>query len=56
MKTVLARFKTYGKQTDELKAGEALAVIAPTRRDQPKKGKGKDKSKKGSEKGKDKPK
>lgn len=36
MKTVLARFKTYGKQTAELKQGEALAVIAPTRRDAPK--------------------
>jgi L-fuculose-phosphate aldolase len=57
MKTVLARFKTYGKQTDELKAGEALAVIAPTRRDGPKQDKGKDKSKKDkSKKGKDKPK
>jgi len=45
MKTVLARFKTYGKQAGELKSGEALAVIAPTRRDAPKAGK-KDKSKK----------
>ena len=55
MKTVLARFKTYGKQTDELKAGEAVAVIAPTRRDQPKKDKGKDKSKKDkAQKGKEK--
>jgi L-fuculose-phosphate aldolase len=45
MKTVLARFKTYGKQTNELKSGEALAVIAPTRRDAPK-GAKKDKSKK----------
>jgi L-fuculose-phosphate aldolase len=52
MKTVLARFKTYGKQTADLKAGEALAVIAPTRRDQPKKDKGKDKSKKGKGKSK----
>jgi L-fuculose-phosphate aldolase len=57
MKTVLARFKTYGKQTDELKAGEAVAVIAPTRRDEPKKGKGKNKTKKDkSKKGDDKPK
>lgn len=54
MKTVLARFKTYGKQTDELKAGEAVAVIAPTRRDQPNKAKGNDKSKNTSKKGKDK--
>jgi L-fuculose-phosphate aldolase len=55
MKTVLARFKTYGKQTDELKAGEAVAVIAPTRRDQSKKDKGKDKSKKDkAQKGKEK--
>jgi L-fuculose-phosphate aldolase len=46
MKTVLARFRTYGKQTGELKSGEALAVIAPTRRDAPKKHKGKDKPKK----------
>jgi L-fuculose-phosphate aldolase len=54
MKTVLARFKTYGKQTGELKAGEAVAVIAPTRRDGPKKDKGKDKSMKDkSKKGKD---
>ena len=51
MKTVLARFKTYGKQTSDLKAGEALAVIAPTRRDEPKKGK-KDKTKKGKGKSK----
>jgi L-fuculose-phosphate aldolase len=55
MKTVLARFKTYGKQTQDLKAGEALAVIAPTRRDEPKKDKGKDKPKKDrAKKGKDK--
>ncbi|MGE0004512.1 MAG: class II aldolase/adducin family protein [Parvibaculaceae bacterium] len=46
MKTVLARFKTYGKQAGELKTGEALAVIAPTRRDAPTKGKGKGKPKK----------
>ncbi|MGE0238067.1 MAG: class II aldolase/adducin family protein [Parvibaculaceae bacterium] len=52
MKTVLARFKTYGKQTGELKSGDALAVIAPTRRDAPKKNKGKDKSKKGKGKSK----
>jgi L-fuculose-phosphate aldolase len=55
MKTVLARFKTYGKQTNELKAGEAMAVIAPTRRDESKKGKGKSKRDK-SKKGKGKPK
>ena len=55
MKTVLARFKTYGKQTDELKSGEALAVIAPTRRDAPKKNQGKGKPKKDkSKKAKDK--
>ena len=45
MKTVLARFKSYGKQADELKSGEALAVIAPTRRDAAKKDKGKGKGK-----------
>jgi L-fuculose-phosphate aldolase len=39
MKTVLARFKTYGKQAGELRSGEALAVVAPTRRDAPKPGK-----------------
>jgi L-fuculose-phosphate aldolase len=55
MKTVLARFKTYGKQTQDLKAGEALAVIAPTRRDEPNKDKAKDKPRKDkSKKGKDK--
>ena len=37
MKTVLARFKTYGKQSDELVKGEALSVIAPVRRDEAKK-------------------
>ena len=36
MKTVLARFKTDGKQAADLVKGEALAVIAPTRRDAPK--------------------
>ncbi len=35
MKTVLARFKSYGKQSNELEKGVALAVIAPTRRDSP---------------------
>jgi L-fuculose-phosphate aldolase len=45
MKTVLARFKTYGKQAPDLKAGEALAVIAPARRDAPKMDKGKGKAK-----------
>jgi L-fuculose-phosphate aldolase len=55
MKTVLARFKTYGKQASDLKAGEALAVIAPTRRDAPKKDKSNDKPKKDkSKKAKDK--
>jgi L-fuculose-phosphate aldolase len=55
MKTVLARFKTYGKQTQDLKSGEALAVIAPTRRDEPKKDKGKGKPRKNkSKKAKDK--
>jgi L-fuculose-phosphate aldolase len=55
MKTVLARFKTYGKQTNELKAGEAMAVIAPTRRDGSKKDKSKskkDKAKKAKDKSK----
>ncbi|MFO0992767.1 MAG: class II aldolase/adducin family protein [Hyphomicrobiales bacterium] len=33
MKTVLARFKSYGKQTDELEKGTAVAVLPPTRRD-----------------------
>ncbi|MEO1090527.1 MAG: class II aldolase/adducin family protein, partial [Pseudomonadota bacterium] len=33
MARVLARFKTYGKQTDELAAGDAPAVEAPVRRD-----------------------
>lgn len=37
MTTVLARFKTYGKQTDELGKGDALSVIGPVRRDAPKK-------------------
>jgi L-fuculose-phosphate aldolase len=36
MKTVLARFKTYGKQAGDLGKGEALAVVAPDRRDAPK--------------------
>ena len=35
MKTVLARFKSYGKQAKDLVKGEALAVVAPTRRDPP---------------------
>ena len=39
MTTVLARFKTYGKQSDELGKDEAHAVVAPVRRDEPKKGK-----------------
>ena len=33
MQRVLARFKTYGKQTQELQAGDTPAVEAPTRRD-----------------------
>jgi L-fuculose-phosphate aldolase len=37
MKTVLARFKTYGKQPDELKKGDALSVVGPVRRDVSKK-------------------
>jgi L-fuculose-phosphate aldolase len=43
MTTVLARFKTYGKQPDELDKNEAHAVFAPVRRDDPKKNKKKDK-------------
>jgi L-fuculose-phosphate aldolase len=39
MTTVLARFKTYGKQPSEQKPGEAQAVDAPQRRDAPKKDK-----------------
>ncbi|MGQ0483997.1 MAG: class II aldolase/adducin family protein [Hyphomicrobiales bacterium] len=34
MKTVLARFKTYGKQAGELGKGDAPAVAAPVRRDE----------------------
>jgi L-fuculose-phosphate aldolase len=33
MTTVLARFKTYGKQPDQLKKGDALSVVGPVRRD-----------------------
>ncbi|MEL6523404.1 MAG: class II aldolase/adducin family protein, partial [Pseudomonadota bacterium] len=33
MQGVLARFKTYGKQPDELTEADAPAVEAPTRRD-----------------------
>jgi L-fuculose-phosphate aldolase len=33
MASVLRRFKTYGKQQDELDEGEAHAVVAPQRRD-----------------------
>ncbi len=36
MKTVLARFKTYGRQAGELGKGDAPAVMAPVRRDPPK--------------------
>jgi L-fuculose-phosphate aldolase len=39
MTTVLARFKTYGKQSDELGKDEAHAVFAPVRIDVPKKDK-----------------
>ena len=39
MTTVLARFKTYGKQPGELGKNEAHAVFAPKRRDEPKKSK-----------------
>ncbi len=35
MKTVLARFKSYGKQSAELGKGEAPAVTGPIRRDAP---------------------
>ncbi|CAN5295626.1 class II aldolase/adducin family protein [soil metagenome] len=37
MQTVLARFKSYGKQPGNIAAGESLSVFAPTRRDTPKK-------------------
>ena len=40
MTTVLARFKTYGKQPGELKKGDALSVTGPVRRDAPKKSAG----------------
>jgi L-fuculose-phosphate aldolase len=44
MKTVLARFKSYGKQPGDLAKGESHSVLAPTRRDAPKSdGKKKDK-------------
>jgi len=33
MKTVLARFKSYGKQPSELGKGESQSVMPPTRRD-----------------------
>lgn len=39
MTTVLARFKTYGKQPGELGKNDARAVFAPERRDKPAKGK-----------------
>lgn len=35
MTTVLARFKTYGKQPDQLSKTDAPAVMAPVRRDKP---------------------
>jgi L-fuculose-phosphate aldolase len=36
MTTVLARFKTYGKQPGELRKGDAPSVTGPVRRDVPK--------------------
>jgi L-fuculose-phosphate aldolase len=45
MTTVLARFKTYGKQPDELGEDEAHAVVAPVRRDEGGKKDGKKKKK-----------
>jgi len=44
MQTVLARFKTYGKQSTELGKDEAPAVTGPIRRDTPKAEKKKRKS------------
>ncbi len=37
MTTVLARFKTYGKQPDDLDENDAQSVIGPVRRDEAKK-------------------
>lgn len=37
MSSVLARFKTYGKQSKDIKPGDAAAVVGPVRRDKPKK-------------------
>ncbi len=37
MTTVLARFKTYGKQPDDLNENDAQSVIGPVRRDEAKK-------------------
>ena len=45
MKRVLARFKTYGKQSDELAEGDAPAVEAPVHRDRPEAAGGKKKTK-----------
>ena len=39
MTTVLARFKTYGKQTGDLNKNDAQSVVGPVRRDEPKKAK-----------------
>ena len=39
MTSVLARFKTYGKQPGDLIEGDALSVVGPVRRDEPKKSK-----------------
>ena len=37
MKTVLPRFKTYGKQVGDIGKDEVSAVVPPVRRDTPKK-------------------
>ena len=39
MTTVLARFKTYGKQPGDLNENDAQSVIGPVRRDEDKKSK-----------------
>lgn len=44
MTSVLARFRTYGKQPDQIDKDDAPAVLAPVRRDEP--GKNKKKGKK----------
>ena len=45
MTSVLKRFKTYGKQPNQLERGDVAAVQAPVRRDQPKGKKAKKKHK-----------